>query len=113
MCDDNLFTHQLPRASREAAPWLLKWFPQLEPFGNEESLKHLDLLLSRHYPKDAMTCWLSDMRRKFGITQELWVVPQIPKDAGDEGHHYQDPLSELIQMRESEKGIIVIDLSHA
>ena len=29
LCKDNLYTHQLPRASREVEPWLRTQFPQL------------------------------------------------------------------------------------
>lgn len=90
MTDDNLFTHQLPRASRECKPYLLDQHPQL---------KDVDASV---VTKDNWRVWLVEQKKLYG--DQLPVQP-IPKDDHDE----IDPITEAIQMVGKDK-IITINL---
>lgn len=88
MTGDNLFTHQLPRASNECKPYLLEQFPQLKDVDasgvNSENWKS----------------WLAEQVAKYG--DEFKVAP-LPKDA----HEFIDPLSELAEKIHPDKIITV------
>jgi len=102
MTGDDLFTHQLPRVSEECKPWLLRWFPELAKA--DEQLADLDSRLER-YADDAaaIDCWLDQLYRS-GI-QRSYDVGQIPQD----DHERKDPYDELVAMRGTDEGIIVVD----
>ena len=88
MTGDNLFTHQLPRVSRECAPHLLKQFPALA-----------DVDVSTVTP-DNWQAWLHEQEAKHGDVLE--VEPLQP------GEHYQiDPLSELAEKVHPDKILVV------
>lgn len=74
MTGDNLFTHQLPRASDECEPHLLEQFPQLKEVDasgvNEENYQQ----------------WLADQVTKYG--EKLTVKP-LPTDV----HEVKHPIS--------------------
>ena len=74
MTGDNLFTHQLPRASRVCAPHLLRQHPQLKD------------VYGGGVTKDNWKEWLKEMTARFGET--LSVEPL---------RHFEhiDPLKEL------------------
>lgn len=78
MTGDNLFTHQLPRASRECAPVLLLQHPQLAAV-DAESITPENCLAK-----------LAQWKAKFGET--LSVEP-----CGPDVHERIDPLSELAE----------------
>lgn len=80
MTNDNLFTHQLPRAINECAPYLLKQFPQLA--GVDASPVKDEVSLER---------WLADVMARFGETLEVEPIPQ-------DDHTYRDPVEELREM---------------
>ncbi|GIH70315.1 DUF7736 domain-containing protein [Sphaerimonospora thailandensis] len=78
MTGDNLFTHQLPRATRECAPDLLRQHPDLAAvtvpaFGDDER---------------EVWAWLDEQVRRYGETRP--VAPLHP-----DGHTRIDPLTEL------------------
>jgi hypothetical protein len=78
MTQDNLFTHQLPRASQECAPFLLEQHPQLkgiviEGVTTENFKQRLEDLCAEH--------------------GETLMVNQLPKNA----HEVIDPESELAE----------------
>lgn len=78
MTGDSLYTHQLPRASRECAPYLLKQFPQLAAV-NAESVT-----------TENWAVWLHDQVIEHG--NEFEVAP-LPEHA----HEFIDPISELAE----------------
>lgn len=78
MTGDNLFTHQLPRASREAKPVILRAHP---------ALAEVD---ASHVNTDNWRTFLDEMVARFGETLA------IPKMTTDE-HERIDPLSELAE----------------
>jgi len=79
LTQDDLFTHQLPRASRECKPTLLKRYPQLASVD-----------ASGVTPENWQT-WLSAQEAKFGKTFE--VLPVHP-----ETHEVKNPITEAIEM---------------
>lgn len=88
MTGDSLFTHQIPRASRECAPYLLNQFP---------ALANVDA--SGVTPENWQT-WLREQVAKHGDT---FAVAPLPP-----GEHYQiDPISELVEKVHPDKIVVV------
>lgn len=104
MTNDNLMTHQLPRAAGECQPWLLRWFPELR--GANECLGDLGKMLEQGDPRIAIEMWLETMA--IGGMKREYEVPQIPRD----DHDVIDPYDELVQMRGSDEGIILVKAGH-
>lgn len=103
MTGDNLFTHQLPRAFREISPVLKKQLPFLASPQFAKDQEILTRSLDGAPDKRAVIAdWLKDMAGSYGA--EHLVTPL------SEWMH-QDPMSELIQMRESRDDIIVVKTS--
>ncbi len=88
MTGDNLYTHQLPRASRECAPHLVKQFPQLAAI-NAEGIG-----------RNNWEAWLQNQILEYG--DEFDVNP-LPEHA----HEFIDPMSELAEMVHPDKIITV------
>lgn len=106
MTNDSPMTHQLPRFGAECKPWLLKWFPELAPCSVQKSLDSLDRWLKsdRTGGSEAIKMWLTELKMMFPALKDEYDVPQI--HVGD--HKRTDPVKELIEMRESKEGIIVV-----
>lgn len=88
LTNDNLFTHQLPRACRECKPWLLyrhKWLREID----------LSTVNSNNWQEV-----LSKLEDKYGSRFEL---ERIPRD----DHDYNNPLTELEEMVGKEKVIVI------
>lgn len=102
MTEDNLFTHQLPRAALECKPWLLRWFPELAEA--DGMLAVLDMLLGQEKGNEdmAIESWLEEIRRLPGV-KDAYDIPRIPRDDHDVKH----ALDELIEMVGPEKVIVV------
>lgn len=94
MTGDNLFTHQLPRASEEARPSIIAQHPWL------------DAVEAPEFPDEnveaAVFEWLDAMEAVLGATVDL--VPMDPAD-----HTRIDPISEIRMMR-PDMPVIVVDL---
>lgn len=88
MTGDNLYTHQLPRASRECAPYLLKQFPQLANV-NAASVT-----------RDNWATWLHDQVLEHG---NEFAVSKLPEHA----HEFIDPISELAEKVHPDKIITI------
>lgn len=90
MTGDNLFTHQLVRATQVCEPVLLNQYPDLakvvvpEDFGGD---------------KDAVAQWLAQQEQTYGST--LAVEPL-------ESWERKDPINELVEMRGGPEGIVVV-----
>jgi hypothetical protein len=104
MTDDQPMTHQLGRFGKECKPWLFKWFPELHRV--TAYLTDLDLLLREMKPEDAVSKWLASLNDVWccGV-QDAYAIPRIPK--GD--HEIKSPVDELIEMRGSSDGIVVVE----
>lgn len=89
MTGDSLFTHQLPRASDECKPHLLKQHPQLN-----------DVDASGITPENWRE-WLNQQVAHFG---ENLTVCSIPKGQ----HEFRNPLDEMVEMMGSDKKFIPI-----
>ena len=109
MTGDNLFTHQLPRAMEECAPFLLKQFPELEQAGSVKSIARLDELLSdakhrKEPPENAITMWLKWMAEPGTCNlKEKYKVAQIPPEA----HQIKSPIAELAEKINPKKVVVV------
>ncbi len=90
MAQDKLWTHQLPRASRECKPWLLRWYPQL---------KEIDV---SGVCKDNWEAFLDEMISQYGEELTVWTIPQ-------DDHEHKHPWDELVEMRGTDEGIVVIE----
>lgn len=93
MTGDDLYTHQIPRAMRECAPFLLKQFPQLAAI-NAEAVT-----------PENWAAWLHEQVLEHG---NEFAVAKLPEHA----HEFIDPLSELAEKVHPDK-IIVVDPSSA
>ena len=105
MTDDSPCTHQLPRLAEECKPWLLRWFPELGPAG--AALDKLDgwIADSCDGPETGVLLWLTEVKMLFPALRNEYDVPRIPAD----DHERKDPYDELVQMRGTDEGIIIVD----
>lgn len=99
MTNDEPFTHQLPRFSKECDPWLRRWFPELA--WADESLGILDQKIAELGPVKGIGFWLANMEL-IGMKAE-YDVPRIPRD----DHEQKHPYDELVAMRGTDEGTIV------
>lgn len=82
MTGDNLFTHQLPRASEECAPELLRQHPELA-----------EVVVPEEFADEAAVwAWLAEQMDRFGAQLDV-----APLRLGD--HTSIDPIAELRMMR--------------
>jgi hypothetical protein len=88
MTGDNLFTHQLPRASRECAPHLLQQFPQLAAVSAES------------VDRGNWATWLRGQILQYGNEFDVKPLPQ-------HAHEFIDPMSELAEKIHPDKIIVV------
>lgn len=104
MTGDSAFTHQLGRFADECKPWLLQWFPELEM--DAESLPHLDRLISEA-PTDRtssqINAWLAWAEARYSL-KPTYSIGQIPHD----DHERKHPYDELVAMRGTDDGIVVV-----
>ena len=105
MTRDNLYTHQLLRASGECKPWLLRWHPKLAEVRTwlldqliEESTKESDRTAD-----EACKMWVAIERERLGLPAEL-SIQRIPQD----DHERKDPYDELVVKRGTDKGIDLV-----
>lgn len=113
MTNDSPFTHQLPRFCNECKPWLLRWFQELKKASDYNAIAKLDTLLEdashqREPANAAIEMWLKWMKEpcQAGI-KDYYEVPRIPMD----DHAKIHPYDELVSMRGTDEGIVVIDSS--
>ena len=88
MTRDNLFTHQLGRASLECKPELLNQHPQLSTVTGDD------------VTPDNFNIWIEEQCSEFG---EQLMVQQLPVDA----HETIDPISELAEKVHPDKIIVI------
>ena len=100
MTNDEPFTHQLPRFSKECEPWLLRWFPELAQAN--ESLWVLDQKIKELGPENGVEFWLTNML-VIGLRAD-YDVPKIPRD----DHQQKAPYDELVEMRGTDDGIVIL-----
>ena len=79
MTRDNLFTHQLPRAMRECAPWLLRQHPQLGAVD------------ASAVTRENWQEWLLSQEARWGTTLSVHPIPQ-------DDHTRRDPIEEAMEM---------------
>ncbi len=91
MVDEELFTHQLPRVSRECEPFLRDWFRDLANIVIPDTI----------HDEASLWEWLTPTMELYG---EFRDVPRIPT----EDHASIGPLTELMMMRGGTDGIIPV-----
>ncbi len=104
MTNDQPFKHQPGRFAKECKPWLFRWFPEL---GNANAcLGKLDEWIKREPTclDEGVKMWLTELRMLFPDIKEQYEIDQIPRD----DHDHKNPMDELIAMRGTDEGIIVI-----
>ncbi len=104
MTGDNLFTHQLPRASRECEPWLLRQHPRLDSgemqFAIGELIEMLKTPSGSAEPDLLAKGWLAKQTAIYG---ETLPVEPIPADDHERIH----PLDELERMAPGKTVVVV------
>ncbi len=100
MTGDNLFTHQLPRASRACEPVLLVQHPQLAGCGEGVEFDAEDI----EDRKAQIEAWVDDMKARYGET-----LPVTPLDEW----HRMNPIQELAEMTERPDRIIAAQVPEA
>jgi len=108
MTGDNLFTHQLGRAGGECKPWLVRWFPELDSPELQIEVATLQEMLKTSSGKSEtemlIVGWLSGVTAK-GVAKEEYAIERIPMD----DHETIDPYDELVQMRGTDEGVLLVD----
>lgn len=82
MTGDDLFTHQLPRASRECEPFLREWFPELTAVEIPETINS----------RETADAFLATLYPRFGEYVEVGKIPA-------EDHTEIDPIAEIKMIR--------------
>lgn len=103
---DDLFTHQLPRASKECKPWLRTQFPQLFP--ENPLTANMIASFQEDIEKAAdrgKTCrdWAEAVRVVHELPEMLPVY-----EMGEDMHLRIDPIAELQAMVGDEKVVVVV-----
>ncbi len=100
MTGDNLFTHQLPRAFRAIEPVLKKQLSFLaSPEFATDQQWLTDALARGSDARTTINLWLVNMSAKYGAEHLVSPLAEWMQ---------QDPVSELVQMRESRDGIVIV-----
>jgi hypothetical protein len=105
MTGDSLFTHQLPRASQECRPHLIRQMPWLDDEQMRKAGDQLTKALStqgRDKAQHVVTAWLDAQVKKHG---QMHAVLPIPHD----DHKVIDPIDELRQMGVDDSRIITVN----
>lgn len=113
MTGDNLFTHQLGRASEQCRPYLCAQYPQFDPAENPElqfAIGELILMLAavEKWPNpqdadksDVVGGWLSKLTAQYGEMHPVLILP--------EGMYVgKDPIEELAERIPAERIIPVV-----
>lgn len=98
MTGDDLFTHQLPRASDECRPALSAQHPQLVGVDLPDGL--LDGLVEQEARSAAIYRWLGEQEQRFG--RELPITALTSDD-----HTGIDPIAELRMLRPDIEPLVV------
>jgi hypothetical protein len=106
---DELYTHQLPRASDECKPWLRTQFPALFPEapGMQKRLDHLSEQCEKaNGDRDKLSAvcnaWWRDIQEANGLPEMLTLY-----EMGAEMHTHIDPIEEAQAMMGDDRVIVV------
>lgn len=113
MAGEALHSHQLVRFNDEFRPWLLRWFPVLATA--DAFLPELDRAirgarernLGRMETDVVVREWIDRVIAAAGL-EATYEVPRIPQDDYDR----IDPHDELVAMRGTDEGVILVETSH-
>jgi hypothetical protein len=106
---DSLFTHQLPRASREYEPWLRTQFPQLmhdSPGMAEREARLAEDIGNANHNKQEIericNAWWEEIRQAHGLPEMLPLY-----EMGADMHTHIDPIEEAEAMVGKQNVIVV------
>lgn len=104
MTNDELFTHQLPRAANECRPWLLEWFPELaEAVAMVPELKNaIEGKLREELPA-VCAAWVKSVLERTQC-KPFYDVPRIPR----EDHQVKNPIAEAVEMFGADKVAVAV-----
>ncbi len=102
MTRDTPYTHQLGRFNEECKPWLIRWFPELQPMLACGTLLD-NWVVKSDTVETAIFYWLAELRLMFPDIKDYYDVPQIPQD----DHERKHPYDELVEIRGADEGIII------
>lgn len=104
MTNDSPFTHQLGRFAEECKPWLFRWFPELGMANGY--LDKLDAWIKKDQTdrQEGIKMWIAELKLLEPNIQDEYEIDRIPMDDHDKKH----PWDELVAMRGSDEGIIVV-----
>lgn len=110
LTDDSPFTHQLGRFSKECKPHLFRWFPELGT-ANACLGKLGRWLKSDRTPmkQESIQMWITEIKMLDPRIKDHYDVPRIPKD----DHRPMNPIEELVAMRGTNEGVIVVGVPDA
>lgn len=105
MTEDDLMTHQLPRASDECKPSLIQQFPWVDdPEITVMAIGKLKLMLEtetgKKEPEHLLLGWLSQLSAKYGEYHEVKPLEKYQ-------HVYKDPVQEAVDMVGADKVVVV------
>jgi len=111
MHQDNLFTHQLPRASTEAEPYIYLACPNVDAFNGQTALDSLDSMMKARRgdltPMEVCQMWITGTRARLAEigypVPDMIELEPIPQD--DRAH--RDPIAELEAMVGQERVVVV------
>lgn len=102
------FTHSLPRFANECKPHLMLRFREVGGCSVGQSVESLKRWIASdhtHDKQEGVRMWLAECRMLF---PELKDEYEVPKGLALERHKIVDPVAELIELRESREGLIVV-----
>ena len=106
LAGEPVWTHQLPRVSNETTPWLLKWFPELKCCVVSNMLDRF-IAIDPENPEEGCRMGVAELRTVYPELKDTYEVGAIPKEA----HKSINPITEMEQIRGTDKGIIFVDNS--
>jgi hypothetical protein len=89
MTNDDLMTHQLPRAMEQCQPFIFEQHPQLK-----------NLSVDEFETDDGVRNWVEEQGKKFG---HMLKIEQIPSNK----YEHRDPIKEAVEMCGAEKIMVV------
>ena len=88
LTQDNLFTHQLPRACQECRPWLLRWFPEFTTYDDSS------------VTPNNWRGFLDEQVEKYGPSRDIEPIPR-------DDHETKDPILEAWEMKGADRVVSI------
>lgn len=103
MTGESPFCHAMPRFAEECKPWLYRWFPHLAVAEACDD-KLNEWIEKSDSVETACFYWFAELKMLEPKFQDTYDVPKMPQD----DHERKDPYDELVAMRGTDEGIILV-----